>query len=360
LEEIMRSRPLPTVLSDVRSLVLAGLLVTSLAACAGAPDEDTAADSPSTRTSTSTSESATTPSATAAPAYPVDITSCGRTTTITAQPQHAVTLNQGATEVALALGVQDQLAGTAYLDDAVPEKWKAAYDSVPVLSKEYPSREKLLAVQPDFLYASYGSAYDAKAVGTQDELQQQGIASYVSPFGCDDKAQRPETSFDSVWDEVDSVAAAFGVPERAEELRTEQQATLDTLSEAKAADGLTVVWWDSGTKAPFVGAGQGGPALVMQAVGATNAFAGLEGSWADSTWEDVVAADPDVIVLVDASWDTAKDKRTYLDKDPVLSQLTAVKEKHLVTVPFSESTAGVRLVDGAQALADQIAALGLS
>lgn len=39
----------------------------------------------------------------------------------------------------LALGLEDQLAGTAYLDDAVPPKWKRAYDEVPVLSKEYPT-----------------------------------------------------------------------------------------------------------------------------------------------------------------------------------------------------------------------------
>lgn len=68
------------------------------------------------------------------------------------------TLNQGATEVALAFGVEDQLAGTAYLDDSVPQKWRAAYDSVPVLSKEYPKREELLAAQPDFVYGSYASA----------------------------------------------------------------------------------------------------------------------------------------------------------------------------------------------------------
>lgn len=355
----MRSRPLPAFLSNVRGLLLAGLLIASVSACAGAPEDSSAADPGDAAETTATSTPSESSTAPAGTTYPVDITSCGRTTTVAAKPERAVTLNQGATEVALALGVEGQLAGTAYLDDAVPEEWQAAYDSVPVLSKEYPSREKLLAAEPDFVYASYASAFDAKAVGTQDELQDQGIASYLSPFGCEDKAQRPEPSFEAVWDEVDAVATAFGVPERAAELRDQQQKVLDDLSEEAAGAGLDVLWYDSGTKTPFVGAGQGGPQLVLDAVGATNIFGEVEGSWAEASWEDVVAADPDVIVLVDASWDTAKDKQAFLAADPVLSQLAAVKDKHYVTVPFSESTAGVRLVAGAESVADQIAGLDL-
>jgi iron complex transport system substrate-binding protein len=348
LENIMRSRPLPTVLSTtVLPTVLAGVLGLSLVGCADEPDAGTDAGS-----------SASSPSEADA-AYPVEIESCGHTTTIASRPEHAVTLNQGATEVALALGVEDQMAGTAYLDDAVPEKWQAAYDGVPVLSKEYPKREELVAASPDFVYASYASAFDAKVAGTQDELADEGVASYLSPFGCDDQAQRPQASFDAVWDEVDAVAAAFGVPDRAEELRSEQQATLDQLADEGAGAGVSVLWYDSGRKTPFVGTGTGGPQLVLDAVGADNVFADVEGSWADGSWEDVVAADPDVIVLADASWDSAQDKIAYLEKDPVLSRLAAVREQRFVTVPFSESTAGVRLVDGAASVAEQLDALDL-
>src|SRR3546814_11501792 len=87
------------------------------------------------------------------------------------------TLNQGATEVVLALGLEDQLAGTAYLDDAVPEKWREAYESVPVLSAEYPTADDLVQADPDLLYASYGSAFQTKIAGTQEPLEQDGPTS---------------------------------------------------------------------------------------------------------------------------------------------------------------------------------------
>jgi iron complex transport system substrate-binding protein len=328
--------------------VLAASMAVLLAGCAGAP-------APSA-TPSGTSAAATT----AAAQFPVTAKSCGFSAEITKAPSRAVTLNQGATEVVLALGVQGRLAGTAYLDDAIPEKWKAAYESVPVLSKEYPDKETLLAAQPDFLYASYTSAFSDKVAGTQAELAKAGVPTFLSPFGCEDDATRARASFESVWQEIDTVAAVFGVPDKAKEIRAEQQATLDKLAADKVGAGHTVFWFDSGDKTAFAGAGEGGPQLVISAVGATNVFADLSGNWADVSWEQVVKADPEVIVLADASWSTAAEKRKQMESDPVLSKLTAVKEGRFVTVPFSESTPGVRLVDGAAALAEQIVALGLS
>ncbi|SHJ28207.1 iron complex transport system substrate-binding protein [Tessaracoccus bendigoensis DSM 12906] len=334
-------------------LVLSALSVSLLVAvsgCAGAP-----ASSPAPTASASIG--ATSPEAAA---FPVDVTSCGFTATLPAAPSRAVTLNQAATEVALALGVEGQLAGTAYLDDAVPEKWQAAYESVPVISEKYPDRETLLAAEPDFLYAAFGSAFTAEVAGTQEELATAGIPSLLSPFGCTDKALRAPSSFESVWDEIDSVATAFGVPERAAKVREEQQATLGQLNDQAAGKDVRIFWFDSGDKAAFAGVGSGGPQLVISAVGATNVFADIEGSWADVSWEQVLASDPDVIVLADASWSTAAAKREQLENDPVLKDLAAVKAGNFVTIPFSESTPGIRLVDGASHLAEQLTALNLS
>ncbi|MFJ4095597.1 ABC transporter substrate-binding protein [Kitasatospora sp. NPDC089913] len=280
-------------------------------------------------------------------AAPVDLDNCGTTVSVGTPPERLVTLNQGATQVALALGLESRMAGTAYLDDAVPEKWKAAYDSVPVLSKEYPTKEKLLASRPDFLYASYASAFTDKAVGSREELRGQGIPSYVSPFGCSDKSKVAPTTWQAMWGELNDVAKVFGVTERATAIQRGQEQQLAQLGATAAGKGLKVLWFDSDTKTPFVGAGHGGPQLVLDAVGAANVFGDLPGGWQNVSWEKVVAADPDAVVVADADWDTAQSKIDYLQGDPVLSKLTAVQRKAFVVVPFSESTPGVLLADGA-------------
>lgn len=334
LENPMVGRPVASAFALALSLALAG--------CAGAPEEDQG-------------------DATASGGdFPVEVASCGHTSTIDAAPEQAVTLNQGATEVMLALELEDRMVGTAYLDDQIPEKWKTAYDSIEVLSDEYPSREKLLQAEPDYVYASYGSAFEKKAVGTQEELERAGAASYLSPFGCLDEADRPEPTFDAVWEELEAVAAAFGVQERAEAFRRQQEDALEEIGEIAAGEGLDVLWYDSGDKAPLVGAGGSGPQLIMDAVGATNIFGDLEGGWAEASWEDVIDKDPDVIVLADASWSTPEDKIAQLEKDPLLKQLRAVKERRFVSVAYSEATPGIKLADGATAVSDQLVKLDLS
>ncbi|OUZ07557.1 iron ABC transporter substrate-binding protein [Aeromicrobium sp. PE09-221] len=321
-------RTLPTLAVAATALLLTG--------CAGAPTAGDGGDG-------------------ADAGFPIELTSCGFTSEIADRPENAITMNQGATEVALALGVEDQLAGTAYLDDEIPEKWRDAYESVPVVADAYPDSETVLAERPDLIYASYASAFDAESAGDREELADSAIATYVSPLGCpgDDK---PEVSWDSVWGEIDDVAAAFGVPDRAEEIRVDQQETLDELEAEGAGEGLRVFWFDSGTDTAFAGAGQGGPQLILDAIGAENVFGDQDGGWADVSWEQVVAEDPDVIVLADAGWSTAEDKIEFLRNDPALSQLRAVQQERFVTVPFSASTPGVRLVDGASSVAEQLTA----
>lgn len=318
----------PTGPIRVGRAVAAFLFIGMLGACTGAP-------------------APTTSGGTTGTAAPVSVDNCGTTVTVGAPPDRLVTLNEGATEVALALGLQSRMAGTAYLDDSIPEKWKAAYDSVPVLSKDYPTKEKLLAARPDFLYASYSSAFTDKVAGTRGELRGQGIPSYLSPFGCSDKSQVPPTTWQAVWGELNDVAKVFGVTERAAAIQQQQEQQLAEFTATAAGKGLKVLWYDSDTKAPFVGAGHGGPQLVLDAVGARNVFGDLPGGWQNVSWEKVVAADPDAIVVADAGWDTAQSKIDYLENDPVLSKLTAVQRKAFVVVPFSESTPGVLLADGA-------------
>ncbi|WP_083454966.1 ABC transporter substrate-binding protein [Nostocoides japonicum] len=332
---------------SLRRLVLPLLCAVSatsvVAACAGPPS--------------SSSSSATTSSATSF--TPVSLDNCGDKVTVSSPPTRLVTLNQGATEVALALGLEGRMVGTAYLDDEISPRYAAAYKTVPVLSKEYPSQETFLAARPDFAYAAYASAFESKAVGTRNELQQKRIGTYLSPFGCADVADKAAPTFESAWKEITQVGSIFDVTKKAESVVADQQGELADVRKQAAGKGLKILWYDSADKTPFVGGGGGGPQLVIDAVGGTNIFANIKGGWGDGSWEKVVSAQPDVIVLADASWDTAAKKKAYLKNDPVLKKLEAVQDNAFVVVPFSESTPGVRLVEGAHSVSDQLAALNL-
>ncbi|QCQ93724.1 ABC transporter substrate-binding protein [Rhodococcus sp. SGAir0479] len=285
----------------------------------------------------------------------ISLQNCGRTVTLDGPAERAVTLNQGATESALAIGAEGRMVGTAYLDDSIAPQWQAAYAQVPVLDeKDYPSREALLETRPDLVFASYSSAFDDKAVGSHESFDELGIATYVSPFACKDKSQRPRVAWDSIATEIIDYGTLFGRESEADDVVAQMRATLDRIESAAPAKGRTIFWYDSGTDTPYVGGNAGGPQLIIDAVGGTNVFADADGAWLDGSWETVLKANPDVIVLADASWDTAEAKKNHLRSDPALRDLTAVRDNAFVVVPFSASTPGPRLIEGAAAVGEQL------
>jgi len=302
-------------------------------------------------------EAPTTPTASGTTFAPVTLDNCGTTVTVDAPPTKVVTIKSTATEMLLALGLQDVMIGTAFADGPVPADEKAAYDQIPVLSDKVPGQEALLALEPDFVYGGWESNFSADGVGDRATLQDLGIGTYVSPAACKEDGYMPDPlTFDKVDDEIREVAGIFGVPDRAEELIAEQKATL--ASATKPSSETTALWYSSGTDTPYVGAGIGAPQMIMDAAGLTNIFADVHDTWTSAGWEQVVAADPDVIVLVDATWNTAAKKIELLEANPATNQLTAVKEHRYLTIPFPASEAGVRNADAVKSLDDQLAALG--
>jgi iron complex transport system substrate-binding protein len=307
--------------------------------------------------STPSTPQAAPPGTASATFAPVTLDNCGTEVTIDAPPTKVVTIKSTATEMLLALGLQDVMIGTAFADGPVPADVAAAYDAIPVVSDKVPGQEALLALEPDFVYGGWESNFSADGAGDRATLQNLGIGTYVSPAACKEEGYMPDPlTFDSVADEIREVAAIFGVPERAEALIAEQESTLD--GARTPAEETTALWYSSGSDTPYVGAGIGAPQMIMDAAGLTNIFADVHDSWTSAGWEQVVAADPDVIVLVDAAWNTAEKKIGLLEANPATNQLAAVREKRYLTVPFAAGEAGVRNAEAVASLDEQLAELG--
>jgi len=296
------------------------------------------------------------PSATPAGFAAVTLDNCGTEVSVDAPPERVVTIKSTATEMLLALGLQDAIVGTAFSDGPVPDEYADAAANLTVLSDMVPGQEALLEVAPDFVYGGWESNFSDDGVGEREALAALGIGTYVSPAACKAAGYMPDPmTFDLLADQVREVGAIFGVPEAAEAVVADQEATLASAVPAPA--GTTAVWYSSGTDTPYVGAGIGAPQMMLEAAGLTNVFADVHDTWTSAGWEQVVAADPDVIVLVDATWNTAASKIELLEANAATAELTAVREGRYLTVPFPAAEAGVRNADAVVSLTEQLAAL---
>lgn len=288
-------------------------------------------------------------------AGPLTLSNCGFEVTFDGAPERVVTIKSTSTEMLLALGLGDRIVGAAFQDGPVPDEWAADAAGIPVLAERMPSEEVVLETEPDLVYAGWESAFTPDAAGDRDELAALGVNSYVQPAACQSAEQPAKLDFDEIFREIAEVADIFDVD--ASELLAAQQEELDAV---EPLDGdLTALWWSSGTDTPYVGAGIGAPQLLLETVGLENIAGDIDMTWSPYGWESVLEADPDVLVLVDASWNTAQRKIEYLRGNPATANLTAVVNERWVILPFASTEAGVRSVGAATSLAEQLAELDL-
>ncbi|WP_349899336.1 putative F420-0 ABC transporter substrate-binding protein [Parafrigoribacterium soli] len=291
------------------------------------------------------------------PSSSLSVDNCGTTVDFgSTAPKHVITIKSTSTEMLLALGLGDRIVGTAFQDGPVPAKWEKAAAKLPVLAEKVPSQEAVLAASPDLIYAGWESNFSPDGAGARTDLQNLGVKTYVSPAACQEPAFQPKKlGFKDVFEEIDQVAAIFHV--NPAKLIASQKKTLASITPDKRKP--TALWFSSGSSVPYVGAGIGAPELIMKTAGLTNIAASVKQTWTSYNWESVIAVNPDVIVLVDASWSTVQKKIGVLEGNPATAALDAVKNHRYVIVPFAASEAGVRTVEAAADVAKQLQKLQL-
>ncbi len=348
--------PAPPRLAAPRRLAPSALAIVAALAFAGC----TAADAvpPASTTAADAVPPASTPGGDAGTGYPLTIDNCGTEVTFDAAPERVLAIKSTSIEMMLALGLEDRLVGTAFSDGEPSAQWADRAAGVPVISDRVPGQEATLELEPDLVYAGWESNVTADGAGDRDTLATLGVDTYVSPAACQEPGYQPNPlTFDDVFADIAEMGAIFDVPDRAQQLIDRQRAALAALTPDDR--GLTALWFSSGSDTPFVGAGIGAPQMMMDAAGLTNIAGDIDETWSSLSWEVVVEANPDVIVLVDSAWGSTEKKIGVLESNPATAALPAVQEGRYLVVPFPAAEAGVRNVEAVDAMLTQIADLDL-
>ncbi|NED95538.1 ABC transporter substrate-binding protein [Phytoactinopolyspora alkaliphila] len=330
------------------------LLVSAALAVAGCgSDGDPAAGA--VRAAGDSSDTSADDAAQASAEWPVTVENCGTQLTFDAPPERVVTLNRPATEILLALGLRDRITAVAGApDESADPSVTDDFHALDVLvEKDYPSAEALLNTEPDFLYSAYPSAFRDTGIGSRETFHELGIPTFLSHGRCENRDESQPLTIEEIWSEIEQMGEVFGVQDRAAEFVEGQREQLaQTLASLENLPPMSVFWWDMKTDTPFVGGCCGAPGMIIDAVGFENAFADLPGHWADASWEQVVERDPDLIVIADFGDGDLDTKLDFINSDPTLSQLRAVREGAIVPLPFHSTVPGIQTVTTVGVLAD--------
>ncbi|QEV17743.1 ABC transporter substrate-binding protein [Streptomyces alboniger] len=317
--------------------------------------------------------SASNPSGKSADGYPVTVASCGKEAKVAAPPRRAVSLDQGSTEILLSLGLADRMVGTGTWTDPVLKNLEKDNAKVERLADRYPSLEKVLAKEPDFVSASFLYTVGKGGVADRTKFTELGVPVYVSPTDCAGKdndgggdGKRVKTlTMDTVYGEVRDLAKVFDVEKRGERLVADLKDRVTKATKDIKASDTTLLYWFANSDAPYMAGCCGAPGIITRELGAKNVFDDTREEWPQINWETVADRDPDVLVIGDLtrrsqSAESAAAKIKFLESNPATKNLTAVRKKRYVLLSGQAMNPTIRTVDGIEQVAAGLRKFGLA
>ena len=315
----------------------------------------------------------------AATSYPLTINNCGQQVTFQKAPAKIVSIGQGMTEILLSLGLADKIAGTAVWVGPVLPQYAEANAKIPRLADNDPSFESVVGKEPDFVAAEFEWHIGAQgAVGKREQFSELGINTYIAPTDCvakinaegGDGVRKELFTMDLIYREIDELAEIFDVKDRGDalvaQLKKREADAVASISGAQARN-LPIVFWFSSKEVngdAYIAGKNSAPAYILKTVGAKNVVT-TEEEWPLVGWETIAQANPAVIVIATMdrrryAADDPKVKLDFLEKDPVTSQLDAVKNKHFVMMDAQSMNPTIRTIDGIETLVKGIKSFGLA
>lgn len=294
------------------------------------------------------------PTAVAASVAPVTVEVCGQPVSYAQVPQRAVTHDVGITEMFLYLGLTERLVGTTGIstNKEIDPAFRAQLARTPVLSSQGMNLEAIVGARADFVFGGWSYGFRPGEV-TPELLARHGIASYVLTESCIHVGPRTRVSMDDTLADLRNIARIF---------RTEAAvaARIDGLAHSlrdleRRTQGVAqrprVFVYDSGEDIPTTSGRYGMPQAIIEAAGGRNIFDDIPRNWPKGNWEDVVARNPEWIVVVDYGHPNAQGKIDFLLNKPELAQLDAIRHQRFFVLSYAEATPGPRNVARARALA---------
>jgi iron complex transport system substrate-binding protein len=355
-------RPRPSRPSAPRAAALVGALVAVsalLTACGSSGSTPSAASSPTTATSSPSSPGSAGSSTAAASAYPVTVSDCGTPVTFAAQPSRAVSNDLNTTEDMIALGLEAHMAGEFAASGSLPAgkpfpaEFAAGFKQIHEVSPGYFTLEQLVALHPDFLFAGWNYGLQVGTSLTPANLASYGIKTLALTESCAHvQAFKQSVSINDTYTDLTDLGEIFSDRRKAAQVIDSMKAQI-AAAQAKVASlpKVTVFDYDSGTSAPFTGPGLAMPNAEITLGGGANVFASLRQSWTSVSWEQVVKADPECIIINDYGTPSAAQKEKFLETSPITRNLTAVKNRCFLPLSYDEVTPGPRNAEAIVAIA---------
>lgn len=259
-------------------------------------------------------------------------------------PKRAVSMSQFTTEILLKLGLADKMVGTAFLEEEIHPSVAEDYKKIKVIADKWPSLEQLLSENPDFVT---GWEVALKKGVDSALIAKHNINMFVPKSSIELTA-----NLETLFEDFRTLGKIFKIENQVKEyIKIEQDRIKNIKEKANLSNGFTYFLYDSGTDKAFT-VFEGFTTNLIAMINGKNILSGqgVEKTWGETSWEPVIAADPDYIIIVDYSngirEETDSDSKIQaLKTNPITKELNAVKNDKFIRVKLTDIVPGIRNVD---------------
>ncbi|EPN39852.1 iron compound ABC transporter substrate-binding protein, partial [Pseudomonas syringae pv. actinidiae ICMP 19096] len=224
--------------------------------------------------------------------------------------------------------------------------------NLPELASKYPSLETLLNANADFYFAGWNYGMRVGGDVTPQSLAPLGIQAYELTESCAQIMPRAEATLADVYNDLLNLGRIFDVQTRAETLVAQMRRSVsDVQANVAAKTSPRVFLYDSGEDRPMTAGRLAIPQALISAAGGHNVMGDVAASWTHVNWESVVQGNPEVIVIVDYGEVSAAQKQHFLESNPALQSVDAIRNRRYVVLPYVAVTPGLDNVTAIETLA---------
>lgn len=264
----------------------------------------------------------------------------GEPVTLEKFPERIVSLTPSNTEIVCALGLGGKLVGVDVISD-YPEEVQAIEK---VGDFNGPNLEAIVGLKPDLVLG--GNKLQKDMIEQIRALDLNTVAVEA-------------TTYEDVYKSIEIVGQLTGTERKAKELVAEMQAKEKTVLDAvaKAGSGKLVYYAMSfGEFGNWTGGPGSFPYAFIEKCGGRNMTEGFEVSWVNLNMEELIAKDPDIILLASDAGDPEAFKAAegYKELKAVKNGAVYVVDANLCSRP------GPRMADGLRAFAEAITGTAIS
>ena len=277
-------------------------------------------------------------------AYPIVLENYGREITISKRPEKVLTLGPNCTELFAALGLEDLVIGRSLVNHSRGplEEYAQAVESIPQLNYGSATREAILTSGADFIYALDWEISDQGC--NLEEAAQYGMTVYVNMAA----------TLEEQYQEILDMGKIFGVEEKAQEFVEDQKSRIQAVQDSlEGKEPVEALVYDSGKDGVFTCSGSNFESLLIGLAGGHNIFDDLsDQQWVTVSFEEVLARNPDVILIHDYDSPSVEEKIAEIKSNPTLAQLDCVKNERFATITLESVLPGNRMAYAVEQMAE--------